>query len=74
MRVTYEDHAAHCGQTGQVLWDLECYHVASPYGAPRPPEVPSDAEKHSGYRKDGQQIVVWTRRLSPRQATCSRCR
>lgn len=73
MRIVHEDHAAHCGQTGKVLWDLESYHVVSAWGDPRPQGVPSDAERHSGYIQDGRQIVIWTRRLPPRHETCSRC-
>jgi hypothetical protein len=75
IRVAREEHAAHDLFSGAALYDLEWYHVRQEWGAPRPVEVPPDAERHSGYvGDDGEQVVLWFREASARRDLCDRCR
>lgn len=65
-------HAAHTGP-GRQGWDLEQWTVAQAWAAPRPADVPADAEKHSGFVEDGVQHVVFTRRAPLGAGPCTRC-
>lgn len=54
-------HGAHCNFDGSPLYDLERWDVAQPYNAPRPADVPDNAEQHHGYLDNGVQRVVFVR-------------
>lgn len=66
-------HAAHTGDGGG--WDLEQWDVTQPVRAPRPAEVPADAEFHHGYLDTADQPHAVYVRRAPLSAgtTCARC-
>ena len=67
-------HAAHYGYGHPAKGhDLESWDVAQAWTDPRPADVPPNAEKHSGYVKDGVQYVVFVRVAPLSGPPCDRC-
>lgn len=68
-------HAAHYAYGHPAIGhDLEQWDVAQAHHMPKPTDVPSDAEYHSGYiARDGSQHWVYTRIAPLSPGCCSRC-
>ncbi len=75
--VTYAriPHAAHYAYGHPAKGhDLEQWDVKQPKRGPVPPEVPTNAEYHSGYiDKDGAQHWLWVRTAPLSPGECKRC-
>jgi hypothetical protein len=71
LTVTRETHAAHYAYVGGGH-DLEWFTFPSPRNV-RHPELPSDAEYHSGFLKDGVQHWSYIRKLPLSPGKCPRC-
>lgn len=73
-RIQHAGHYAY-GVTHQKYGrghDLEEWTYAQPARLPKPSSIPSDAEYHSGFVRDGAQHWVYLRR-APMTGTCPRC-
>lgn len=65
-------HAAHYGN-GRGH-DLELWHVRQAIRDARPACVPSDAEYHSGFVRDGEQWKTYARRAELSGGACRFCK
>lgn len=69
-----EPHAAHYGNHPGHGHDLEWWDAVQAWTDPRPADVPSDAEKHSGYLDaERRQHVLFCRAAPLSGPPCSRC-